>query len=141
GAHQWRSFERWPPTGTEEKNVFLLPRGRASFFPEHIRPSKTARDEGGVFDEFVSDPAHPVPFTERVGVGMAREYMTDDQRFAARRPDVLTWQTAELTVSTTGTDADWIVKLIDVFPSDAKDNARVRGGEHMSGYQMLVRSE
>jgi putative CocE/NonD family hydrolase len=155
GANAWRTFDHWPPQGLAEKNVYLLPRGRASFVPERVRATQSSVEAGGIFDEFVSDPAHPVPFTEVVATGMTREYMTDDQRFAARRADVLTWQTdaldadmtlagpltAELTVSTTGTDADWIVKLVDVFPPDAKDNTHTRAGEHMSGYQMMVRSE
>jgi putative CocE/NonD family hydrolase len=156
GSNRWRSFDHWPPEHLEAKSIFLLPHGRASFFPEHIAVrGAAAREAGGVFDEFESDPAKPVPFTEAIATGMTREYMTDDQRFAARRPDVLTWQTevlandvtlagpltADLTVSTTGTDADWVVKLIDVFPPDAPDNPHVRAGEHMSGYQMMVRSE
>src|SRR5206468_5691870 len=92
-------------------------------------------EEEEAFDAYVSDPAKPVPFTEAITTGMATEYMTDDQRFAARRPDVVTWQTdvlkedltlagpllADLRVSTSGTDADWVVKLVDVFPADAKD--------------------
>lgn len=156
GANRWRSFDRWPPE-LEAKSVFLLPHGRASFFPEHTSVPRASRegDARGLYDEFVSDPAHPVPFTEVVATGMTKEYMTDDQRFAARRPDVLTWRTdvladdvtlagpltAELSVSTSGTDSDWIVKLIDVFPPDAPDNPHVRAGLHMSGYHMLVRSE
>ena len=89
------------------------------------------------FDEYVSDPDKPVPFTEQVTPSMTNEYMTDDQRFAARRPDVLVYQTpplendlvvagpldVDLWISTTGTDADFIVKLIDVFP-DSTEAAR-----------------
>ena len=89
------------------------------------------------FDEYVSDPLKPVPFIENIDIGMTREYMTDDQRFASRRPDVLTYQTdvlaedvtvagplqADLFVSTTGTDADFIVKLIDVHPDDAQGSS------------------
>jgi uncharacterized protein len=96
----------------------------------------------------VSDPARPVPFTEKITPSMAIEYMTDDQRFAARRPDVLVYQTpalkedlvvagaldVDLWVSTTGTDADFIVKLIDVFPDASQAAAQ-------PGYQMLLRSE
>jgi putative CocE/NonD family hydrolase len=96
-----------------------------------------------------------VPFTEDTDIGMTQAYMTDDQRFASRRPDVLTYRTTPLTepltlsgplladlwVSTSQTDADWIVKLIDVFPPDAEDHAFTRPGKHMSNYHMLVRSE
>jgi len=147
GKNQWRSFDEWPPKSIEMKALHLGAQGRLSF------DAPAASD--APFDEFVSDPARPVPFTEVVSISMTKEYMTDDQRFAARRPDVLTWQsdvlandvtlagpsTAELTVSTSGTDSDWIVKLVDVFPPDAKDNPHVRAGEHMGGYQMMVRSE
>jgi putative CocE/NonD family hydrolase len=86
---------------------------------------------------------------------MTSEYMTDDQRFAARRPDVAVYQTvmlakdttlagpvlAQLCVSTSGTDSDWVVKLIDVFPNDAKDYPNMTQGKHLGGYQMMVRSE
>jgi putative CocE/NonD family hydrolase len=88
-------------------------------------------------------------------VGMTREYMTDDQRFASRRPDVLTYQTppldedltlagpilAKLQVTTTGTDADWVVKIIDVYPDDTPDNPRTAASVHLGGYQQMVRSE
>src|SRR5262249_49931801 len=107
------------------------------------------------FDEYVSDPHKPVPFSEAVDIGMTTEYMTDDQRFAARRTDVLVYQTAGLTkdvtlagplqadfwVSTSGTDSDWIVKLIDVFPANAPDPQNLSAGRRMGGYQMMVRSE
>src|SRR5262249_56475582 len=87
------------------------------------------------FDEYVSDPAKPVPYIDKVGIRMLPEYMVADQRFAARRPDVLVYQTdvleedvtlagplvAHLHVSTTATDADWIVKLIDAYPDDYPD--------------------
>jgi len=100
------------------------------------------------FDEYVSDPAKPVPYTETITPRMTIEYMVEDQRFAARRPDVLVYQTPPMTddfvvagpldvdlwVTTTGTDADFVVKLIDVFP-DHSDAAR------QPGFQMLLRSE
>jgi putative CocE/NonD family hydrolase len=106
-------------------------------------------------DRFVSDPRRPVPFSEDVHIGMTREYMTDDQRFAARRPDVLVYQTpplsedltvagpiaANLWVATSARDADWVVKLIDVFPPDAPDHEHLRPGKHMGESQMMVRSE
>jgi uncharacterized protein len=110
------------------------------------------------FSEYVSDPAKPVPYTEDVHERRTNEYMTDDQRFAARRPDVLVFETdilseditlagpviADLLVSLSTTDADFVVKLIDVFPDDFKYNAAMTGnGKNypMDGYQMLVRGE
>jgi putative CocE/NonD family hydrolase len=110
--------------------------------------------------EYVSDPAHPVPYTEDVHIGRTREYMTDDQRFASRRTDVLTYSTdvlqedltlggplvADLMTSISTTDADFVVKLIDVFPDDFKYDTTIYGKGNsltypMGGYQMLVRGE
>ena len=113
----------------------------------------------------MSDPAKPVPFIEETNIGMTAEYMVGDQRFASRRPDVLVYETepleedltiagpitASLSVSTTGTDADWVVKLIDVYPDDypvqpdegARPGRRDDTPRHskMGGYQQLVRGE
>ena len=139
GANAWRTFDAWPPKSAERRQLYLRGDGLLS---------ADAPSESSAFDEYVSDPSRPVPFTERVTPQMAIEYMTDDQRFAARRPDVLVYQTpkleadllvagpldVDLWVSTTGTDADFIVKLIDVFP-DASDAAA------QPNYQMMVRSE
>jgi putative CocE/NonD family hydrolase len=146
GTNRWRRFDQWPPRGLEKKRLYVRAGGRLSF--------EAPEDEQG-YDEYVSDPAKPVPFTEAITTVMTTEYMTDDQRFAARRPDVLAWQTdmleedltlagplrADLRVSTSGTDADWVVKLIDVFPPDEKDPAGLPPGRHLGGYQMMVRSE
>ena len=107
------------------------------------------------FDEYLSDPAKPVPYTEDVHLQRTTSYMTDDQRFASRRPDVLVYETpvleedltvtgpvlADLYVSTTGTDADLIVKLIDVFPNDARPIEGQEIDMPLAGYQMLVRGE
>ena len=107
------------------------------------------------YDEFISDPNKPVPFTYRICNTMRADYMVEDQRFAARRPDVLVFEsdvltnditlagpiTAELYVSTTGTDSDWVVKLIDVFPDDAPDFVKKNETVEMGGYQMLVRGD
>src|SRR5690606_22701634 len=108
------------------------------------------------YQEFISDPKKPVPYSEDIKVVFTpRKYMTDDQRFAARRPDVLVFETgvleedmtlagailARLKVSTTGTDADWIVKVIDVFPPDAEDYEETQDYLKMSNYHMMVRSE
>lgn len=146
GANEWRDFDAWPPKNAVEKDLCFQPNGGASFeLPK----------SGASYDEYVSDPLKPVPYTEDVHTKRTREYMTDDQRFASRRPDVAVYRTdvltedvtlagpicADLFVSTTGTDADYVVKLIDVFPPDMKagenDNVKVPLG----GYQMLVRGE
>lgn len=145
GANKWRTFEKWTPTNVSEKSLFFEPKGKLVF-----EKSQTPANE--TFEEFVSDPAKPVPYTEELTTGMTREYMTDDQRFAARRPDVIVYQTevlteditlvgdilANLKVSTSQTDADWIVKLIDVFPDNTTTE---KGKEKLNGYQMMVRSE
>ncbi|MBI3462932.1 MAG: CocE/NonD family hydrolase [Planctomycetes bacterium] len=139
GSNSWRTFDAWPPRERQPRQLFLREGGLLD---------SAAPSGGDAFDEFVSDPAKPVPFTERITPQMAIEYMVDDQRFASRRPDVLVYQTPVLTedllvagpldvdlwVSTTGTDADFIVKLIDVFP-DSPDAAA------QPGFQMMVRSE
>src|SRR5262249_19606593 len=131
GANHWRKFDRWPPANLQKKSLYVHGGGRLKFTPP--------AEEGETCDEYVSDPARPVPFTEAIAVGMTQEYMTDDQRFGARRPDVLVYQTdvlqhdltlagpilADLRVSTSGTDSDWVVKVIDVFPNDAKDPSGV----------------
>ena len=138
GSNQWRQYDRWPPKNAESREIYLNANGSLSFTAP---PSKNA------FDEYVSDPAHPVPYINNIAIGMTREYMVDDQRFAATRQDVLVYQTevldrdvtlagpikATLFVSTSGTDSDFVVKLIDVFPNSEP--------ETMGGYQMLVRGE
>jgi len=147
GTNAWRRFDKWPPAGLEHRDLYFQSGGSLSF----EAPSGASE----VYDEYVSDPAKPVPFTEAVAKEMTKEYMTDDQRFASRRPDVLTYRTevleenitlagpmeAELWVSTTGTDSDWVVKLIDVFPNDAVDSEDLPKGKHLGGCQMMVRSE
>src|SRR5688572_7055215 len=123
GANEWKQLPAWPPANSAAKAIYLQPDGNLGW----DKPAgKTA------FSEYVSDPAKPVPYTEDVHFSRTVGYMTDDQRFAARRPDVLVFQTgvldqdvtlagsliADLKVSITGTDADFVVKLIDVFPDD-----------------------
>ena len=146
GSNEWRSFETWPPKNTTEKNLYFQPSGILAFTPSASKSS---------FDEYVSDPMKPVPYAAAVHTQRTTEYMTDDQRFAARRPDVVTFQTealadditftgplaADLFVSTTGTDADYVVKLIDVFPEDTKADAGVEVKVPLGGYQMLIRGE
>ncbi len=139
GTNVWKTYESWPPKNVESKALYLQANGKLSFDP----PKET----GAAFDEYVSDPDKPVPFQNRISPSMTYDYMTDDQRFAATRPDVLVYQTdvletpvtiagpqqVELFVSTTGTDSDYVVKLIDVYPD--------RRTDPMDGYQMLVRGE
>jgi putative CocE/NonD family hydrolase len=146
GSNEWKSFGTWPPKDTEQKTLFLQPNGKLSF-------DKVQRTDS--WDEYVSDPNTPVPYQEGVQAKRTREYMIDDQRFAARRPDVKMYQTdalteditltgpvlANLVVSTTGTDADYVVKLIDVYPEDAPAPVPNPKNILMGGYQMLVRGE
>jgi putative CocE/NonD family hydrolase len=147
GKNEWKKYDRWPPKNLERKKLYLHANETLSFEPPLSSESP--------FDEFISDPHKPVPFTEDIAFGMTKEYMTDDQRFAARRPDVLVYETAlldsaitlagpllaHLEVSTTGGDADWIVKLIDVYPSQSPNNPTTRKGMEMGEYQQMVRSE
>ncbi len=150
GALEWLEFETWPPGDVVEKELYFHPGGQLSFSPPTAAES---------YDEYVADPMRPVPYTEDVHLRRTREYMTDDQRFAARRPDVMVYESevltepvtltgpivADLFVSTTGTGADYVVKLIDVFPDSFPDSL----GDYpsndksvpMEGYQMLVRGE
>ncbi|WP_461042308.1 CocE/NonD family hydrolase [Spirosoma harenae] len=145
GTNRWRSFDTYPPKGTQQKQLYLQAGGKLGF---------SAPTTGATFSEFLSDPAHPVPFASKINDGFSAEYMVDDQRFASARPDVLTFQTepltedltlagpilAQLTVSTTGTDADWMVKVIDVYPPDAPENPQHPDVVY-GDYQQLIRSE
>ena len=138
GRNEWARADAWPPRSAKPRSLWLGPGGTLSFEPAAA---------SSPFDEYVSDPDRPVPATPGIASGMTREHMTDDQRFAARRTDVLTYQTAvldhdvtlagpvtpNLRVSTTGTDSDWVVKLIDVYPTGPR--------AAMAGYQQLVRGE
>jgi len=146
GVNKWKKYDVWPPKEAEDKSLYFLPNGKLSF---------EAPTDGGSFDEFTSDPNKPVPFINGIDMDMKREYMTGDQRFAETRPDVLTYQTdvldkdvtlagniwANLKVSTTGTDADWVVKVIDVYPDSAKNNKFTGQDVTMSHYEQMVRSE
>jgi len=145
GENKWRTFAEWPVSNAKPTPVYLQQNGKLSFTP--------ANSEKISFDSYVSDPAKPVPYSEKVHAERTREYMVDDQRFAARRPDVLTYDTgilsddiavagpviADLMVSLSNTDADFIVKLIDVFPENTPVHPVT--GYPMGGYQMLVRAE
>lgn len=148
GTNRWRRFDSWPPKGTESRALYLREGGELSWVP----PRSAGED---AFDEYLSDPARPVPFTARVSTRMVAEYMVEDQRFASTRPDVLVYETpvlekdlalagpitADLWVSTTGTDADWVVKLVDVYPEDLPDAGDEKPPVRMGGYQQLVRAE
>lgn len=153
GSNRWRTFARWPPESGRVQTLHFGPGGRMS------AQAPAARG----FEEWTSDPARPVPFWNGIEIGMPRDYMVADQRFAARRPDVAVFQTeileedltlagpieAKLLVSTTGTDSDWVVKVIDVYPEDFPDpDQKARPGRgfvedhtRMGGYQQLVRGE
>jgi uncharacterized protein len=146
GSNEWRNFETWPPKNVMQKNLYFHPGESASF---EIPKGNSS------YDEYVSDPLKPVPYAEAVHTNRTAEYMTDDQRFASRRPDVEVYQTdilseditvtgpltADLFVTTTGTDADFIVKLIDVFPSDTKAPEGADIKVPLGDYQMLIRGE
>jgi putative CocE/NonD family hydrolase len=145
GTNAWRRFDHWPPKQAEHRHLYFRAGGELSF---------TAPTDSGA-DQFVSDPAHPVPYRPRPvertysRTSRWRRWETEDQRFVDGRPDVLTWQTAPLTedvtvagnviahlfASTTGSDADWVVKLIDVYPDTVPDQPT------MGGYELMVTGE
>jgi len=147
GTNVWRAYDSWPPKSAEPRALYLHAKGVLSFDPP--APGESA------FDEYISDPDKPVPFISEQASGMTREYMVEDQRFASTRTDVLTWQTEpletdltvagpvspELRVSTTGTDSDFVVKLIDVYPPDAPNPDPNPTGVVMAGYEQLIRGE
>lgn len=144
GTNVWQRFAAWPPTEAKPQALYLGPHGSLQKAP----PSA-----GG--DDYPSDPKRPVPYRAKPGGDIDGDYMTDDQRFASRRPDVLSYSTgvlesevvvcgpveASLWVTTTGTDADFVVKLVDVYPSDYPDPDPNPNGVKMGGYQQLVRGE
>jgi uncharacterized protein len=162
GTNVWRQYASWPPKNIEKKKLYFHSKGVLSFEPP--------RDEVGGYDEYVSDPARPVPFVNYVAQTVPQEYMVSDQRFAETRTDVVTYQTGVLAedvtvvgpvsprlfVSTSGTDSDWDVKLIDVYPPDypqsKQDEPRAEDKGKpltdvpappftMGGYEQLVRGE
>jgi putative CocE/NonD family hydrolase len=142
GSNVWKKYNAWPPKSAQPKTLFLQPHGGLSW----NAPTETASK-----DVYVSDPAHPVPYAPyATGVDIPQRYMDDDQRFAAKRPDVLVFQTEPLAedvtvagpikphlkIASTGTDSDFVVKLIDVFPDTPGASAIAP-----PGYQMLLRGE
>jgi len=147
GRNEWHRFDAWPPKNSTAHALYFDADGKLSW---------TAPAAAG-FDEYLSDPGKPVPSTGEIapGMGMPVDYMTFDQRFASTRPDVLTYETEPLDrdvtiagpitpvlrVSTSGTDSDFIVKLIDVYPNDYPNPDPNFKGVYMGGYQQMVRGE
>jgi putative CocE/NonD family hydrolase len=161
GTNVWRQYSAWPPKNAGPRTLYFHANGGLSF---------DAPTESTSFDEYVSDPAKPVPFVNYAALNVPQEYMVSDQRFADSRTDVVVYQTPvlqedvtiagpispRLFVSTSGTDSDWDVKLIDVYPTDYPDSTQdARRSEDrdkprkdvpapafsMGGYQQLVRGE
>jgi hypothetical protein len=155
GTNVWRNMDSWPPKQAKPKTLYFHAGGKLGFDP----PEETR----GV-DEYVSDPNHPVPFVGYTTDTVPQRYMVDDQRFASYRPDVLVYETdpleedvtiagpisPKLKISSSGTDSDFVVKLIDVYPDDAPDAEGTPSGNkrildapplHMSDYQQLLRGE
>lgn len=162
GTNVWRRYSAWPPKEAQGRTLYLHANGSLSF--------DASASESSEFDEYVSDPSKPVPFVNYTNLDVPQEYMVSDQRFADSRTDVLTYSTPvlqeditivgpllpKLFVSTSATDSDWDVKLIDVYPSDyAESKAEGQNSEDhsqkrtdvgppkfdMGGYQLLVRGE
>jgi len=150
GSDRWKSFDIWPPEEVSEKQLFLQDEGGLSF--------SAPQGDLNSYGEYISDPGKPVPYTTPFLSARSfynREYLSEDQRFASTRPDVMVYEgkvvkkaitvvgpvEVELFVSTTGTDADWVVKLIDVYP-DTADNRGLSTREiEVGGYQMLIRGD
>jgi putative CocE/NonD family hydrolase len=153
GANEWRHFDQWPPAAKKDRVLYFRQDGKLDWSPPDSLKSYT---------EYVSDPSKPVPYTGNISYVRTRNYMTDDQRFAGQRPDVISFKTevltedvtvtglvtAELLTSVTTTDVDFVVKLIDVFPDSLSYNDINIYTEKdpalkypMGGYEMLVHGE
>ena len=146
GSNSWRRYESWPPNRECDSSLYFREKRGLSAEPPDARRG---------FDAYVSDPEMPVPYRAVVPMSRGPEYMIDDQRFASLRSDVLSYETlplgstwvaagpvrADLYVSTTGTDADFVVKVIDVLPDTAAGLIPVGRGGNPGAYQMLVRAE
>ncbi len=145
GANVWKAYKEWPPAESEEKDIFLAPSGALSFSQEGLSSKES-------YQEYTSDPSKPVPYIDSIGTRMNKYYMVGDQRFASRRTDVLVFETeplkedvtmtgplvADLFLSSSTDDADFVVKLVDVFPDSEN---KKEGGIPMGGYQMMVRGD
>lgn len=144
GSNHWMTFDEWPPKESEKRNIYLRANGKLSFEPP--------TEKEVVFDSYISDPKKPVPFTSEITLDQGHNFMVEDQRFASTRPDVLVYETDELeeditvvgpiivtlNCATSGTDCDWIVKLIDVYPGNAPDNDPNPENIRMGHFQMLL---
>jgi len=160
GANRWTDLPNWSPSVSTDTPIYLMSDGKLQLGDGATgkRPA-TGRE---VYDEYTSDPWNPVPYTEKITLNYPRDFMTEDQRFAATRPDVLVYQSESLTedttvagnikpeifISSSGTDSDFIVKLIDVFPDDYKYPEGAKPPDNSpanilstGGYQMLLRGE
>jgi putative CocE/NonD family hydrolase len=145
GANAWRTYDAWPPKATAQRKLYFHANGKLSF----------EAPQAPGFDEYVHDPAKPVPFSSEIRTTNGHLWMIEDQRFAATRPDVLVYESDPLTedvtiggpimanlfASTSGTDADWVVKLIDVLPGDTPNNEPNPAGIKMGHFQMLLAAE
>jgi uncharacterized protein len=147
GANQWKTYDQWPPKEVESRRLYLHGSGEASF--------DAPAESGDAFDSYIADPHHPVPYRERPipetygGSPGWSTWHTDDQRFAEGRPDVAVWQTkplesdvsiagdviADIFASTSGTDSDWIVKLIDAYPPNVPEDPP------MGGYELMIAAD
>jgi putative CocE/NonD family hydrolase len=148
GTNEWKKYDQWPPRNLRRRSLYFEERGRLSFDP----PTDSS---DSAFDEYLSDPDRPVEYIDQIEFRMTGDYMIQDQRVAARRPDVLVYEgpvlaedvrisgpiEARLFVSTTGTDSDWIVKLIDVYPNDYRGRESAPADAKLGGYQQLVRGD
>lgn len=146
GTNQWKNYSRWPPENTDL---------RSFYFDDHGKLSLKKNNNGNSFDEYISDPQKPVPYTNGIYRSRNNEYMVEDQRFTSTRPDVIVFQSdtltddvtlagrisADLFVGITGTDADFIVKLIDVLPGNQLSPKNFPRGSSMAGFQRLIRAE
>jgi uncharacterized protein len=146
GTNVWRRYETWPPKNTQTKALFLQSGRTLAFDPANEKPG---------YDEYVSDPSHPIPFVETQSMSVPQTYIDADQRFASKRPDVEVYQTEpldeditvtgsvspKLWVSSSGTDSDFVVKLIDVYPMNYPDPVPNPRDVRMAGYQQMVRGE
>ena len=171
GTYDWREYANWSPSTSSDSALYLLDNGQLKFGDGTT--GKRPPDGSKAYDEYLSDPWNPVPYTQKITLSYPADFMTEDQRFAATRPDVLVYQTEplneditvagsikpELFISSSGTDSDFVVKLIDVFPDDYKfpetgkklpngDPERVKPPDNSAwsvfqpgGYQMLLRGE
>ena len=151
GADKWRTFDVWPAKAGSPRKLLFGANGRLGVGAANAKPQSAQHP----YIEWISDPSKPVPGSATISRGMPREYLLEDQRFVWNRPDVVSFETpllgkditlagplrATLYVTTTGTDADFVVKLIDVFPNDAPNDSPRGGSIQMGGYQMMIRGE